>query len=198
MAEIKPHSAHWGAFDAVVENGRVTGVRPFALDPYPSTLLQSMADAVHSKVRIDRPYVRAGWLKGERRGSIRGADAFVPVSWDKVTRLLAEETSRVRTEHGHASIMGGSYGWSSAGRFHHARSQLHRFLGMGGGFTTQVTNYSYGAGHDADAAYRRHQRHHAGPGDGLGQHRQAYQADAVRGRAAAEERAGHVWRRRRA
>ncbi|MFC7551803.1 hypothetical protein ACFQU7_05075 [Pseudoroseomonas wenyumeiae] len=28
MAEIKPHAAHWGSFDAVVENGRVIGVRP--------------------------------------------------------------------------------------------------------------------------------------------------------------------------
>lgn len=146
MAEIKPHSAHWGAFDAVVENGRVTGVRPFALDPFPGSLIQSVPDAVHSKVRIDRPYIRAGWLKGERRGSVRGGDPFVPVSWDKVTRLLAEETLRVRREHGHASILGGSYGWSSAGRFHHARSQLQRFLGLGGGYTTQVTNYSYGAG----------------------------------------------------
>jgi biotin/methionine sulfoxide reductase len=146
MAEIKPHSAHWGAFDAVVENGRVTGVRPFALDPFPGALIESVPDAVHSKVRIDRPYVRAGWLRGERRGSLRGADAFVPVSWDQATRLVAEETQRVRAEFGSASIMGGSYGWSSAGRFHHARGQLQRFLGIGGGFTNQVTNYSYGAG----------------------------------------------------
>ncbi|MFC7551804.1 molybdopterin-dependent oxidoreductase [Pseudoroseomonas wenyumeiae] len=70
----------------------------------------------------------------------------MPVSWDQATRLVAEETGRVHAEFGHASILGGSYGWSSAGRFHHARSQLQRFLGLGGGFTTQVTNYSYGAG----------------------------------------------------
>lgn len=146
MIELKPHSAHWGAFDAVVEDGRVTGVRPFARDPNPGALIQSVPDAVHSRVRIDRPYVRAGWLKGERRGSLRGGDAFVPVSWDHAIRLVAEETQRVRAEFGHASIMGGSYGWSSAGRFHHAKSQLQRFLGLGGGYTTQVTNYSYGAG----------------------------------------------------
>lgn len=146
MADIKPHSAHWGAFDAVVENGRVTGVRPFARDPNPGALLQSIPDAVHSRVRIDRPYVRAGWLKGERRGATRGSDAFVPVPWDQAIRLVAEETARVRDEFGHAAILGGSYGWSSAGRFHHARSQLQRFLGLGGGYTTQVTNYSYGAG----------------------------------------------------
>ena len=30
MTEIKPHSSHWGAFDAVVENGRLVAARPFA------------------------------------------------------------------------------------------------------------------------------------------------------------------------
>jgi hypothetical protein len=35
---------------------------------------------------------------------------------------------------------GGSYGWASAGRFHHAQSQLHRFLQKFGGVpTAQVT-----------------------------------------------------------
>src|SRR5204862_8325860 len=40
---------------------------------------------------------------------------------------------------------GGSYGWSSAGRFHHAQSQLHRFLNCLGGFTRSVNSYSNGA-----------------------------------------------------
>ncbi len=146
MTEIKPQSSHWGAFEAVVRDGRLVEARPFARDPSPGALLLSMPDAVHSAARIDRPYVREGWLKGGRRGSPRGGDAFVPVSWDQAIRLVAEETARVRAEHGHPSILGGSYGWSSAGRYHHARTQLHRFLGLGGGFTAQVTNYSYGAG----------------------------------------------------
>jgi biotin/methionine sulfoxide reductase len=146
MTEIKPHAAHWGYFDAVVEDGRITGVRPFGRDPFPGTLIKGIPDIVHADCRIDRPYVREGWLRGERRGSLRGKDRFVPVSWDRATLLVAEEVSRVRAEHGNAAIFGGSYGWSSAGRFHHARSQLQRFLGLGGGFTTQVTNYSYGAG----------------------------------------------------
>ncbi|MGG5809125.1 molybdopterin-dependent oxidoreductase [Falsiroseomonas sp. CW058] len=146
MTEIKPHAAHWGAFDAVVERGRLVGVRPFGRDPFPGSLIDAMPEAVHSAARIDRPHVRQGWLRGERRGSSRGGDAFVPVPWDQAIRLVAEETARVRAEHGAASILGGSYGWSSAGRYHHARTQLHRFLGLGGGFTAQVTNYSYGAG----------------------------------------------------
>jgi biotin/methionine sulfoxide reductase len=146
MTEIKPHAAHWGAFDAVVQDGRVVGVQPFARDPFPGSLIHAVPDLVHGAARIDQPYIRQGWLKGERRGASRGGDAFVPVSWDEVTRIVAEETSRVRAEHGPAAILGGSYGWASAGRYHHARTQLHRFLGLGGGFTAQVTNYSYGAG----------------------------------------------------
>ncbi|MCO6416907.1 molybdopterin-dependent oxidoreductase [Siccirubricoccus sp. KC 17139] len=146
MTEIKPHAAHWGYFDAVVEDGRVTGVRPFGRDPFPGSLIQAVPDAVHSAARIDRPHVRKGWLEGKRRGVLRGGDPFVPVSWDRVTRLLAEETARVRAEHGPTAIYGGSYGWSSAGRYHHAKTQLQRFLGLGGGFTTSVNAYSYATG----------------------------------------------------
>ena len=146
MTEIKPHAAHWGYFDAVVRDGRVTEARPFARDAFPGSLLRSIPDTVHAESRVDRPYARAGWLRGERRGSARGTDPFIPISWDHAVRLVAEETAHVREAHGHDAILGGSYGWASAGRFHHARSQLHRFLGLGGGFTSQVTNYSYGAG----------------------------------------------------
>ena len=41
--------------------------------------------------------------------------------------------------------MGGSQGWSSAGLFHEARVQLHRFLAASGGYVDQVMNYSFGA-----------------------------------------------------
>ncbi|MDQ0570679.1 biotin/methionine sulfoxide reductase [Variovorax paradoxus] len=38
------------------------------------------------------------------------------------------------------------YGWSSAGRFHHAQSQLHRFLNALGGYVYSKDSYSLGAG----------------------------------------------------
>jgi biotin/methionine sulfoxide reductase len=145
MIEVKPHASHWGYFQALVENGRMVGTRGFAQDPFPASLLQSTADAVHAPSRIDQPYIRKGWLQGRRRGSLRGGDPFVPVSWDEVTRILAEENIRVRAEHGPTSIYGGSYGWSSAGRYHHAKTQLQRFLGMAGGYTGSVMAYSYAA-----------------------------------------------------
>ncbi len=147
MTELKPHAAHWGAFTAVTEGGRLTGIRPFASDPEPPPLLQSIAGAVHAPSRIDRPYVRRGWLRGDRAGGTpRGGEPFVPVSWERAIRLVGDEIARVSAGHGPASIFGGSYGWSSAGRFHHARQQLHRMLAAAGGYTGQVTNYSYATG----------------------------------------------------
>ncbi|MGB0482876.1 MAG: molybdopterin-dependent oxidoreductase, partial [Alphaproteobacteria bacterium] len=67
------------------------------------------------------------------------------VSWDEVLHLLAGEITRIRTEHGNQSIYAGSYGWSSAGRVHHAQGLLKRFLNTQGGFVRSEGNYSYNA-----------------------------------------------------
>lgn len=69
----------------------------------------------------------------------------MPVSWPRALDLLAAELDRVRRRHGNQAIFGGSYGWGSAGRFHHAQSQVHRFLNTIGGFTRSVNNYSNAA-----------------------------------------------------
>jgi biotin/methionine sulfoxide reductase len=145
MNLVRNHS-HWGAFSAEVEDGRIVGVRPFERDPDPSHLINAIPDAVHSKSRIAQPMVREGWLKhGPGNGKGRGCEPFVPVSWDKALDLVAGEIERVRRLYGNAAIMGGSQGWSSAGLFHEARVQLHRFLAASGGYTDQVMNYSFGA-----------------------------------------------------
>ena len=60
--------------------------------------------------------------------------------------LVAKELARIKDRYGNTSIFGGSYGWSSAGRFHHAQSQVHRFLNMIGGYVRSVDTYSLGAG----------------------------------------------------
>ncbi len=52
---------------------------------------------------------------------------------------------RVVDTHGNEAIYGGSYGWASAGRFHHAQSQVHRFLKLLGGYTFSRHSYSLGA-----------------------------------------------------
>ena len=137
-----PSLAHWGAFTAVVEDGRVVDCEPFGADRAPSPMLGSIAEMLHSPLRIQRPSVRKGWLAGNRD---REGDEYVEVSWDHALDLVAGELARVREQSGPAGIFGGSYGWSSAGRVHHARSLIRRFLFQGGGCVDQVGNYSWGA-----------------------------------------------------
>ena len=97
---------------------------------------------VHSPLRIARPAIREGWREGKPR---TGADRFHEVSWDEALDAVAGELARVREKFGNTAIFGGSYGWSSAGRLHHARSLVRRFLFLGGGCVDQVANYSFGA-----------------------------------------------------
>ncbi len=134
--------AHWGAFTALVENGRLVGCEPFARDSAPSDMLMSMPEMVHSDLRIARPAIRDGWREGHPR---TGHDSFHEVSWDEALDTVAAELARVRKAYGDKAIFGGSYGWASAGRVHHARTLVRRFLFLGGGCTDQVGNYSFGA-----------------------------------------------------
>ena len=143
-----PTNAHWGNYSVIVEDGRVVGVRPDPDDPAPSPLMENTPAAQHHVSRIARPAVRRRWLENgpgpdPRRGD--PDDVHVEVEWSQVLDLLAGELDRVRREHGNEAIYGGSYGWGSAGRIHHAQSQLHRFLNTIGGYTSSRTTYSHGA-----------------------------------------------------
>ena len=138
------HSSHWGAFESIVEDGRLTQVRPFSHDATPSPILASIPEAVHHPVRVARPSIREGWLKHRDRN--RGAGRFVEVGWDEALDIVAEELERVKAAHGNEAIFAGSYGWSSAGRFHHAKTQLQRFMNCFGGYTGQKHSYSLAAG----------------------------------------------------
>lgn len=139
-------STHWGVYDVVVENGRVTGMLPFEHDPDPSPIGQSLVDGVTAPARIRRPAVRKSYLEnGPASRERRGRDPFVQVPWDEALKLVADELERVITQFGNEAIFGGSYGWSSAGRFHHAQSQVHRFLNSIGGYVGHVGTYSLGA-----------------------------------------------------
>lgn len=143
---IHSHSSHWGVFDAEVEDGQLVAVHPYPGDPDPSPILTNIPGSVRHPTRITQPMVRAGWLdRGPGPDTRRGAEHFVPVSWETVTELLANELRRVVESHGPQAIYGGSYGWASAGRFHHAQSQIHRFLNGLGGYTYSVHSYSLGA-----------------------------------------------------
>lgn len=140
-------ATHWGTYHVNVEGGRVTGMKDFAEDPDPSPIGHGIVDVLDGPTRIKAPMVRKSWLEGGpgTAGEKRGEDAFVEVSWPEANRLVAAEIQRVKSAHGNSAIYAGSYGWASAGRFHHAQGQLKRFLNCLGGFTSSVNTYSYAA-----------------------------------------------------
>ncbi|WP_418120713.1 molybdopterin-dependent oxidoreductase [Variovorax sp. 350MFTsu5.1] len=143
---MRPHSAHWGVFSAGWRDGALV-VRPHPGDPDPNPLIENFTTAIQHRARVTTPMVRRGWLeRGPGPDARRGEDGFVPMAWDEVLDRLATELRRVQREHGCEAIFGGSYGWSSAGRFHHAQSQVHRFLNTTlGGYVRSVNSYSAGA-----------------------------------------------------
>jgi len=139
-------ATHYGRYAVLGDNG-VT-LEPLGRDA--NRLEDGYADAHDGPLRITAPAVRRGWLEAVRRGEVpsgsgRGADGYVTVDWDTALDLVASELARVRKSSGDNAVYGGSYGWASAGRFHHAQSQIHRFLRLGGGYTDSVNSYSAGA-----------------------------------------------------
>ncbi|MBR0669238.1 molybdopterin-dependent oxidoreductase [Roseomonas hellenica] len=143
---FKPHSSHWGVFSAAWRDGKLT-VAPHGGDPDPNGIIDNFPEAIRHKARIAKPMVRRGWLeRGPGPDRRRGRDEYVEMEWDAVLDLLGAELIRVRDKHGAGAVFGGSYGWSSAGRFHHAQSQVHRFLNFAyGGYVASVNSYSSGA-----------------------------------------------------
>lgn len=142
-----PTVTHWGAYLATTANGKVQSLAPFPADPDPSPIGPGMAQALDDPLRIPRPMIRQGWLKHGPRldKNARGAEPFVSVPWDEALDLVAKDLARIKTMHGNAAIYAGSYGWASAGRFHHAQGNLRRFLNMFGGHSFSVNTYSAGA-----------------------------------------------------
>ena len=140
-------SSHWGTYRVETENGVVKALHGFEEDDDVSPIGSGIVDVLDAPSRIKAPMVRKSWLESGpgSNNHLRGAEAFVEVSWDKAEQLLATELMRVKKQFGNQAIFGGSYGWSSAGRFHHAQSQLHRFLKCIGGYTRSVGTYSFAA-----------------------------------------------------
>ena len=122
-------SAHWGVYEFAVKNGRITRNEAICRGPRSIADRPSIIDLLDDPMRIKAPAVRESWLNGGREAAPekRGSDPFVIIGWDEAERLVAAELNRVRTTYGNQAIYAGSYGWASAGRFHHAQSQVHRF-----------------------------------------------------------------------
>jgi biotin/methionine sulfoxide reductase len=147
-SEHKYTSAHWGSYRICQgqDKGRAIELQSLSGDAEPSPFGQSMIESVSSDARILRPAVRVGYLQdGPRRDVPRGDQPFVEVSWNEAIDLATNALTDVYQRFGPASVFGGSYGWASAGRFHHALGQLHRFLNCLGGYTGSVNTYSHAA-----------------------------------------------------
>ena len=148
--KVYPTSSHWGNYLVKTVAGAMTAVDSYPEDEEPSGIAQSLLDSQNPDVRIAQPMVRKGYLEHGRKsdGGQRGKEPFVPVSWDVALDLAADALTGVRQEHGNQAIYGGSYGWASAGRFHHAQSQIHRFLRTIGGYVDCRDDYSCAAAHN--------------------------------------------------
>ena len=142
-----PHSSHWGAFRAdPTEEGRARPAAPRRPGP--------LAAAGQRRGRGDpaRPRAapaRAARLVGGRPGPRRAARARrVPAPWGGTSCWTGSRGSTggcwTSTARGRCSP--GSYGWASAGRFHHAQSQLHRFSTAWAGPSRSSWTYSHSSG----------------------------------------------------
>ena len=140
-------SSHWGVYRVETENGAIRALHGFEEDEDSSPIGSGYVGVLDAPSRIRAPMIRKSWLESGPGGNthLRGREAFVEVSWEKAERLVGAELDRVRKNFGNQAIFGGSYGWSSAGRFHHAQGQLHRFLKCIGGYTRSVGTYSFAA-----------------------------------------------------
>ena len=141
-------AAHWGVYEVEYDDkGQAAKLHPFSNDPDPSPIgLHMLSDEV-ARLRVRRPAFRKSWLeRGPGAASDkRGQEPFVELPWDEALDRVAAELKRVKDTHSNRAIFGGSYGWSSAGRFHHAQSQVHRFLNAIGGYVRHMDSYSLGA-----------------------------------------------------
>ncbi|RJG40513.1 molybdopterin-dependent oxidoreductase [Mesorhizobium sp. DCY119] len=145
-------ATHWGLYRPQMVDGMIARLDPFEQDSDPAPLAEGLVEAHSAPSRILRPAVRRSFLeareagrRGAGDGAGRGYEPFVELPWDEALDLAASELDHVRRSWGNKAIYGGSYGWSSAGRFHHAQSQVHRFLNSIGGYTRSVQNYSFAA-----------------------------------------------------
>ena len=139
-------SSHWGTYKFSVDANKKIKLHNWELDSSPTEFGLGLADAAIDNLRITQPHVRKGWLdnKGKSDGK-RGQDDFIPISWDEAFELASKELLKTKNAYGNSAIYAGSYGWASAGRFHHAKSQVNRFFNLFGGFSSSFQSYSYAA-----------------------------------------------------
>ena len=78
-------SSHWGTYRVETENGVVKALHGFEEDDDVSPIGSGIVDVLDAPSRIKAPMVRKSWLESGpgSNNHLRGAEAFVEVSWDK-------------------------------------------------------------------------------------------------------------------
>ena len=138
-------TTHWGTYKVLQDKENNILLDYWDQDSCPTKFGLSFVDTATDNLRIKQPYIRKGWLKNKGINNNRGRDDFIPMSWNEALDIAANELLEIKNTFGNSSIYAGSYGWASAGRFHHAKSQVNRFFNMFGGFSSSYQSYSYAA-----------------------------------------------------
>ncbi|UGA56916.1 molybdopterin guanine dinucleotide-containing S/N-oxide reductase [Vibrio sp. VB16] len=135
-----------GAMIAEVKDGKLVSTKGALARTVPNSLQTTGPDQVHTNARIKYPMVRKSYLENPTapKGT-RGDDDYVRVSWDEAYKLIHEQHMRIREENGAESVFAGSYGWRSSGVLHKAQTLLQRYMGMAGGYSGHLGDYSTGA-----------------------------------------------------
>jgi len=138
----------FGMFYAKTESGQISSVRPFEADPYPSPLINAVADRSQNQTRVEYPMVRRSYLeaKGPSKNDLRGKDEFVRVSWDVALDLAAKALKENHEKFGSESVYGECYWWGGFGKVGWGRTVSRRMMKVLGGFVSESGDYSTGAG----------------------------------------------------
>ncbi len=148
VSEWKISGSHWGAIRAKIVNGRVSEIKPFEYDKYPTEMINGIKGLIYSEARIRYPMVRLDWLKNRQNSdkTQRGDNRFVRVTWDEALDLFYEELERIQKDYGPWALHTGNVGWRSTGQFHSCGNHMIRAIGMHGRSVSTAGDYSTGAG----------------------------------------------------
>jgi len=113
---------------------------------FETDMARSLINYVDAPNRIKTPCVRKSFLEGRRQPELRGAEPFVSISWNDALDLVTDKLLQAKQSYGNESILRTSFaGWSNAGTITRPNIIQGRFLGLFGGYTDTINDYSAGA-----------------------------------------------------
>lgn len=143
----KTSGSHWGAFRALVKDGKVQEIKPIELDKYPTEMVNGIKGILYNPSRVRYPMIRLDWLKKHKYAAdTRGNNRFVRVTWDEAIDHFYKELERVQKEYGPWALNAGMTGWRQTGQMHSSGNHMQRAVAMHGNFVKKVGDYSTGAG----------------------------------------------------